>query len=184
MDVLARLLPYASLLEARSLGAVDLIVVHCTELPDLAAAREYAERIHYRESGTGNAGHFYIDRNGAVEQWVPENRVAHHVRGFNDRSIGVELVNRGRFPDWYDSNGQSMSEPYPPGQIDSLIALVRSLSARLPRLAWIGGHEDLDHSTVPASDNPELSVRRKRDPGSLFPWESVLNGCGLRRFEP
>ena len=46
-------LPYVALLEQRAPERIDLAVVHCTELPDLATAREYGERVLY-PSGTGN----------------------------------------------------------------------------------------------------------------------------------
>ena len=71
------------------------MVIHATELPDMETAREYGERIHHDESRTGNSGHFYIDRDGRIEQWVPLDRVAHHVRGHNRDSVGIELVNGG-----------------------------------------------------------------------------------------
>ena len=63
----ARHLPYAELLAARAPDAIDTVVIHCTELPDLATAREYGERVLY-ESGTGNSGHYYIDRDGRIEE--------------------------------------------------------------------------------------------------------------------
>src|SRR5437868_3329890 len=108
-----RLLSYAEKLEPRDRAEIDLVVIHCTELPDLVTAREYGERIVHATSMTGNSGHWYIDRDGALARWVPEDRVAHHVRGYNARSIGIELVNLGRFPDWLDSRKQTMTEPYP-----------------------------------------------------------------------
>ena len=178
-----RLLPYALELQSRPLEAIDLVVIHCTELPDLASAREYGERVVYAGTGTGNSGHYYLDRDGRLEQWVPLDRVAHHTRGFNERSIGVELVNRGRYPDWFDSEQQNMTEPYLPAQLDGLVALLRSLSEQLPSLQWIAGHESLDHGVVPASNAPGVEVRRKRDPGPLFPWESVLASVALHRIE-
>lgn len=184
MDIKPRLLPYAGLLEARAAEDIDLVVVHCTELPDIEAAREHGERIHYPGSGTGHSGHYYIDRDGVVELWVPENRVAHHVRDYNQRSIGVELVNAGRYPDWFHSASQAMHEPYTPEQIASLLELIAALRERLPNLQHIAGHEDLDTGTVPASDDPEKTVRRKRDPGERFPWDEVLSECGLERLQP
>ena len=71
-----RPLPYQRSLAARPLSSIDLLVIHCTELPDLAMAREYGERVLYPKkypnknpdnetgthSGTGNSGHFYVDR--------------------------------------------------------------------------------------------------------------------------
>ena len=163
---------------------VDLLVLHCTELPDLAIAREYGERIQYPDTGTGNSGHYYIDREGMTELWVPENRVAHHVRGFNHRSLGVELVNTGRYPDWLHSNCQAMSESYPLAQIQSLLNLIETLTSRLPALRLIAGHEDLDLTEVPSSDDSSCQVRRKRDPGEQFPWSEVLAACDLDRFQP
>ena len=174
-------LPYADLLAARPIEDITLVVLHCTELPDLATARTYGERPLY-DSGTGASGHWYIDRDGAIVEYVPVDRVAHHVRGHNAQSVGIELVNTGRFPDWYDSRHQAMDEPYPPAQIEALIALLDHLRETLPALRDIAGHEDLDTDRVSASDDPALTVARKRDPGPLFPWDTVLSRVPLRRI--
>jgi N-acetylmuramoyl-L-alanine amidase len=174
-----RHLPYVGLLGARQVESIDLAVIHCTELPDLATARAYGERIVYPDSRSGNSGHYYIDRNGSIEEWVPPERIAHHVRGFNERSLGIELVNRGRFPDWYHSGRQQMTEPYPGDQIEALVALLRDLSERLPCLRWISGHETLDQARAEASDAPGRQVRRKLDPGPLFPWAELLAAVPL-----
>lgn len=181
MQVHEALLPYATRLQAREAGDIDLVVMHCTELPDLATARDYGERVLYDESGTGNSGHYYIDRDGSVHRWVGHDRVAHHTRGHNTRSIGVELVNTGRFPHWLDSRRQAMDEPYTGAQVEALLALLRQLRRELPSLRFIAGHEDLDTTEVEASDDPSLKVRRKRDPGPLFPWDDVLAASGLQR---
>ena len=181
-DVRIDPLPYERLLDPRPLSQVDLVVVHCTELPDLATAREYGERVLYPASGTGNSGHWYVDRDGTVERWVEPARVAHHVRGFNPRSVGIELVNAGRWPDWLDSRRQAMDEPYPEAQLEALVALLRALPAELPALRWITGHEDLDREQVPASDDASVLVDRKRDPGPMFPWPRVLEAVPLTRL--
>jgi N-acetylmuramoyl-L-alanine amidase len=174
-------LAYIEKLEARPVEAVELVVIHCTELPDLAEARVAGERVLY-PSGTGNSGHFYIDRDGQVHVWVPVERVAHHVRGHNARSVGVELVNRGRYPDWLASSSQRMDQTYTPEQIAALRALLGALQLRLPNLREIAGHEDLDTEQVPASDDPGRRVFRKRDPGPLFPWSEVLADLALTRI--
>ncbi len=174
-------LPYASLLTPRELGTIDLVVIHCTELPDLVQAREFGEHILYA-SGTGNSGHFYIDRDGRIERWVPEDRIAHHVRGHNAHSLGIELVNRGRWPDWYDSRRQLPTQAYPDVQIQALIDLLGWLRTRLPSLTRIAGHDALDTDTVPASDDPAIHVQRKVDPGPLFPWPAVIAATGLREI--
>ena len=162
---------------------VDLVVVHCTELPDLETAREYGERAVHA-SGAGNSGHYYVDRDGSVHLWVHPGRVANHCRGYNPRSIGIELVNTGRFPEWFDSRRQEMTEPYPDAQIQALLGLLASLRRSLTSLRYIAGHEDLDTARVPASDDETLQVWRKRDPGVMFPWPRVLEACGLERLQP
>ncbi len=174
-------LSYEWRLDARPLERIELVVIHCTELPDLAMARQYGERIHYPESGTGNSGHYYVDRDGTVHRFVAPERVAHHTAGHNRDSIGIELVNRGRYPHWHRTDHQRMEEPYPEPQIDALLALLAHLREALPNLERIAGHEDLDRRLVPASDAPGRMVRRKVDPGPLFPWDRVLAGAGLRR---
>lgn len=174
-------LPYVDALTAREREAVTLVVIHCTELPDLATAREYGERILYAESGTGNSGHFYIDRDGRVHEFVPVTRIANHTRGYNPQSVGIELVNAGRHPNWFDSRHQGMSEPYTAEQIAALRALLGRLQSELPNLADIAGHEDLDTAQVEASDDATKRVFRKRDPGPMFPWSDVLAGSRLSR---
>lgn len=177
-------LPYANQLIERRVEDVDLVVIHCTELPDLATAREYGERVLYAETGTGASGHYYIDRDGSIVRYVPPQRVANHTRGYNPRSVGIELVNSGRYPDWLDSRRQVMTEPYPEAQVAALLKLLAALKRELPHLKFIAGHEELDLAMVPASDDTKLEVHRKRDPGPMFPWDRVLRATGLERLAP
>ena len=177
-------LPYELRLDARPLSQVDMVVIHCTETPTLASAREFGERVLYEGSGTGNSGHYYIDRDGTVVLYVRPDRIAHHVRGFNARSVGIELVNTGRFPHWRDSRHQAMDEPYTEAQIQALIALLGKLREELPSLRYISGHEDLDRELEAAFDDPSVLVPRKRDPGPQFPWPRVLEAVPLERFTP
>jgi N-acetylmuramoyl-L-alanine amidase len=176
--------PYVDRLPRRDAAGIDLVVMHCTETPTLASAREFGERVIYADAGTGACGHYYIDRDGALACYVEPERTANHVRGWNPRSIGVEIVNTGRFPHWYDSRHQAMDEPYTDAQIDALLALIAHLTSRFANLRFIAGHEDLDTARVEASDDPTTTVWRKRDPGPLFPWERVLSACGLERLKP
>lgn len=176
-------LPYEHRLESRPTSQIDLVVIHCTELPDLAKAREYGERELY-DSGTGNSGHYYIDRDGSIHIFVKPERVAHHTRSYNERSVGIELVNRGRYPDWLDSRRQEMEEPYTDEQLASLLWLLAHLKREIPSLEFIAGHEDLDATRVPSSDNLHQMVFRKRDPGPRFPWSKVLASVPLERIRP
>ncbi|WAC64568.1 N-acetylmuramoyl-L-alanine amidase [Pseudoxanthomonas sp. SL93] len=176
-------LPYVAALELRPLSQIDLVVIHCTELPTLADARQFGERVLY-PSGTGNSGHYYIDRDGRVLAYVPVDRIAHHVRGYNPRAVGIELVNTGRYPHWLARDSQRMDEPYTPEQIATLGALLASLQRELPELKYIAGHEDLDTTHEPASDDASVQVARKMDPGPLFPWSQVMQATALERLQP
>lgn len=177
-------LPYEAKLEPRALSQIDLVVIHCTETPTLASAREFGEKILYTGSGTGNSGHYYIDRDGRIVLYVRPDRIAHHVRGYNPRSIGIELVNTGRYPHWRDSRRQAMDEAYPEAQIQALIALLAHLREQHPGIRYIAGHEDLDTAQEPAEDDVNVLVPRKRDPGPLFPWERVMGTVTWERLRP
>ncbi len=174
-------LPYVELLVKRPLSQINLVVMHCTELPDMTMAREYGERVLY-EAGTGASGHYYIDRDGSVYQYVDTAHVANHTRGYNPRSIGIEIVNTGRYPNWYDSGNQVMTEPYTSEQISALKQLLLQLKSECPNLQFIAGHEDLDTATVAASDDPDKTVFRKRDPGPQFPWQEILAAVELKQI--
>jgi N-acetylmuramoyl-L-alanine amidase len=119
------------------------------------------------------AGHFYIDRDGWIERWVLEDRIVDHVTGHNRTSVGIELVNRGRFPDWYNSEAQEPMEDYPAAQVTATLGLLDALARRLPAATTLVRHSDLDQRLVPATDDASRQVRRRIDPGPRFPWQSV-----------
>ncbi|MGH8123234.1 MAG: N-acetylmuramoyl-L-alanine amidase [Rudaea sp.] len=177
-------LSYEARLHQRSLKDIDLVVIHCTELPDMKMTREYGERVHYPDPGTGNSGHYYIEENGTVYRFVAPERVANHTVGYNTRSIGIEMFNIGRYPHWGDSRYQAFTVPYTSEQIHSLLALLRKLRADIPSLRYISGHEDLDRRLEPASDDPKILLPRRQDPGPLFPWNEIVPAAGLEKLVP
>ncbi|MFF7725514.1 N-acetylmuramoyl-L-alanine amidase [Streptomyces sp. NPDC008001] len=169
-----RLVSWHARLPERRLSTVTMVVLHATELPDLEAAVKEADKTaRESESGRGMCGHLYIDRDGSVEQLVPLERVAQHVRGHNTPSIGIELVNLGRYPRWFDADHQTPSEPFPDLQVQALRDVLRTLRDTCPGLTDLRRHSDLDTERIPAADRPEVHVRRRIDPGPLFPWAEV-----------
>jgi N-acetylmuramoyl-L-alanine amidase len=181
LNIQQRPLSYINRLENRRIDSIDLVVIHCTELPDLAMARVWGEKVVHTDSQTGNSGHFYIDRDGSMEEWVPVEYIAHHVRGLNSRSIGIELVNTGRYPHWFRSSNQQMNEPYPDAQIGALVKLLNHLAGQMPGIGKIAGHADLDYDMQPSEDQPDTRIRRKLDPGPLFPWAAIMHNVLLNR---
>ena len=175
MKIIKDLLPYNDNLEKRNVRDIDMIVLHCTELPTLKEARQIGEKIRYKKSKTGNSGHYYIDRKGQIYRYAADDRIAHHVIGYNQRSIGIEIVNTGRYPNWLLSTNQIPTEEYTREQIESVIELCLYLKKRYPGISKLKRHSDLDLEKIEAEDNPDILIRRKIDPGPLFPWKEVLS---------
>lgn len=145
---------------------VELVVVHAISLPpgefggpgvaalflnrlDPAAHPYFAEICALRV-----AAHFFIDRSGALFQFVPCDRRAWHAgvsvwqgrERCNDFSIGIELEGADEVP----------FEPAQYARLDSLLAAIR---ARYP-IAAVVGHSD-------------IAPGRKTDPGPHFDWSLV-----------
>lgn len=118
------------------------------------------------------SAHYLVtnDPTPVVYQLVDESRQANHAgfsywRGYtylNASSIGIEIVNRG-FTE--DANGR-VWYPYPPEQVDRIIALVKDIVAR--------------HNIPPENviGHADIAPTRKQDPGPLFPW-AQLAAAGL-----
>jgi N-acetyl-anhydromuramyl-L-alanine amidase AmpD len=107
--------------------------------------------------------HYMVGRDGAVATGVPETIAATHASGWNQRSIGIELVNNG--------DGR---DPFPPPQIAALVRLVQAIRQRHPAItpARVLRHSDVDRSTFSETRHgPGCGAfRRKEDPGPAFPW--------------
>lgn len=141
---------------------VSLVLLHYTGMKDgpsaLARMRDKAAQV---------SAHYMVEEDGRIYRLVAEESRAWHAglsswkgeRDINSASIGIEIVNPGH----------EMGLPdFPAAQIDTVIAMVRSLRARygLPPEAVIG------HSDV--------APGRKVDPGERFPWDRLAEaGCAL-----
>ncbi len=151
---------------AHAASAIDLIVVHSISLPPgeyggLAVQQLFTNTLDwdahpYFDSirGLQVSAHFFVDRTGALWQFVDCDLRAWHAgqsayRGrtqCNDDSIGIELEGL---------EGQ----PFEPAQYATLTALCRDIAQRYP-IAHIAGHE-------------HIAPGRKQDPGAGFDWARV-----------
>ncbi len=172
--LLTALLLTASPSGARTTGPartqpVDMVVIHSTGGPTCDAhgqpiwvpAGEMEDNLRTIGAHPQLGIHWMIDRDGTVRSSVPESRVAHHVLSYSRRSIAIELIN--------DGDGK---DPFPPAQIDALVALLQGIVQRNPQVARAGvvRHSDVDHGTMPCA--PQR--RRKVDPGDAYPHTDVL----------
>ncbi len=152
---------------------VDAVIVHSLGGPDCQHGRPFFKRIEgdarswittFRRLPIVSI-HYVIGRDGQIEAGIPEELAASHAIGWNQRSIGIELVNNGDGVD-----------PFPAAQLSALARLVREIRARHPAIipARILRHSDVDHSTFPAATFGAScsAFRRKLDPGDAFPWET------------
>jgi AmpD protein len=144
-------------------AAVSLLVLHSISLPpgqyggdavprlftnrlDARAHPYFRDIVHMRVSA-----HFFVRRDGALQQFVPVHRRAWHAGASrwralarcNDFSVGVELEG---------AEDRAFAE----AQYRSLARLTRVLAARLP-LRACAAHSD-------------IAPGRKRDPGARFDW--------------
>jgi len=165
--------PYVENLPLRDMRKIDTVVIHATEIPTLRDALKMARDITDKKTMDGICAHYYISRKGTLYQVVPDNRIANHCREWNDRSIGIELVNRGRYPRWFHPKGQRFNQPYTESQYRTLDRLLRRLKKRCPRLRQCFPHSDLDRRRVLSTDG-RTRVRRRIDPGPLFDWSKIV----------
>lgn len=137
-----------------------VIVLHYTEQESV---QQSLDTLRSRNSGGRVSSHYLLGKDGKIYQLVSDAKRAWHagsgswgaITDVNNASIGIEIDNDGK-------------SPFPDAQIDSLIVLLRDLTARLriPPTQVIG-HSD-------------LAPTRKIDPGPLFPWKRLHDaGFGL-----
>ncbi|MBK1718226.1 N-acetylmuramoyl-L-alanine amidase [Thiocystis violacea] len=142
---------------------IDLIVIHATGGPGCrngklwhAPGGSLESNVRYFAANPNIGYHYLIGRDGRTLAGVPESRIAHHARGHNPNSIGIELVN--------DGDGR---DPFPEAQIQALLALLERLT-QAHGLApdRIKGHGELDSRDFACGGR---RYKQKIDPGGEFP---------------
>ncbi|MET1111734.1 MAG: N-acetylmuramoyl-L-alanine amidase [Allosphingosinicella sp.] len=175
-----------------------MVVLHYTAGYDLDAAVD-----HFLNTNSDRlaSAHFVVDVNGDIVQMVSTEEIAWHAgrgvyRGqsgrFNNRSIGIEIVNPGyhfrradgTFENWRRQAvsaarlapfpGMTEAEDlwvssrpvfwpnFPAEQIDAVEALVKALLEAYPSIEDIVGHRDVDPFE-----------RLRVDPGPAFPMRRI-----------
>ena len=138
-----------------------IIVIHATEQ---ASAQQSLDTLRSANGKGPVSAHYLIGDDGRLYQLVADGDRAWHAGGgrwgtitdLNNASIGIEIDNE-------------VGEPYTEAQVATLLHLLDDLTTRLgiPKTQVIG-HAD-------------LAPTRKRDPGSLFPWQRLAE-AGFGRW--
>ncbi len=153
--VAAKVFPSPNHGERRDGRRPDMLILHYTGMPVDGEALQWLCNPVSEVSC-----HYFVFPDGQILQLVPEGRRAWHAglsawgeeHDVNSASIGIEIAHPG-----HDGG----LPPYPEAQVDAVTRLCRDIAAR-----WrIPPDRVLAHSDV-APD-------RKRDPGELFPWETL-----------
>jgi len=139
----------------RSANSIKLIVIHYT---GMQSERESINRLCNPKSKV--SCHFLINQKGKVHRLIKDNRTAWHAgkscwgkyKNLNNRSIGIELVNRGH---------QFGYTNFRTKQISSLTKICKKLIKKYKiKKKNIVGHSD-------------IAPQRKIDPGEKFPWQKL-----------
>ena len=146
---------------------IDMIVLHYTAGTTLTALAVLTNR--------DVSAHYVVtdDIKPLVYRLVNENMSAWHAgesswygRNYiNPRSIGIEIVH----PGWERNSTGGMGMPYPPAQIDVVVALTRDIAKRY----GVAPENIIGHSDV--------APLRKQDPGPAFPWRQLAQ-AGIGRW--
>lgn len=115
------------------------------------------------------SSHYLVDDGDGfkIYRLVDESRRAYHAglsswkgnTSLNASSIGIEIVN----PGWRDTDQGRVWIPFPPGQIDRLIPLIKDIVKR---------HDIAPDRVLAHSD---IAPQRKQDPGPMFPWKQLAD---------
>lgn len=167
----ARALPSPNFNDRPCGASIDLIVVHAISLPPGhyggdAVQRFFTNRLDWSAHpwfeqirGVDVSAHFYIERSGALWQFVSCDDRAWHAgeslwRGrdrCNDDSIGIELEGAD-------------GDRFTPEQYEALAAVCAAIAQRYP-IRHVAGHE-------------HIAPVRKWDPGAGFDWRLLQAHLG------
>jgi N-acetylmuramoyl-L-alanine amidase len=139
--------------DARPEKKIDHLVLHYT---GMKTAAEAVARLC--DPAAKVSSHYVVDEDGTVYALVGEEKRAWHagvscwrgVRGLNDCSVGIEIVNPGH--EWG-------YRAFPEAQMVAVRDLCLGILGRWPGIEArnVVGHSD-------------IAPDRKQDPGELFPW--------------
>lgn len=104
---------------------IDMIVLHSTGSDNAEGAIAW-----FNNPNSKVSAHYVIDRKGLVYKLVRIQHIAWHARGYNNRSIGIEIV-------------QSPESPTTIEQRYALMELVISLVSTIKSIKYLQGHFEL-----------------------------------------
>lgn len=147
--------------------AIDLVVLHAIGGPECRDGNVFFPPIKNDAAfWAGYIGkhnvigiHYVIDRRGSTVAVIAEGEVANHVKGHNETSIGIELVN----------NGDGI-DPFPEAQVSALVKLAKEIRLRYGLSdGQVKSHQELDRGPP-----LECGIARRVDPGPALDLTRVI----------
>jgi len=125
----------------------DYIIVHCSaEPPNRKTRAADIDRWHRRRGWLGIGYHYVIPTDGTIETGRDEEASGAHVRGYNNRSIGICLIG---------GMSKDLSKPeinFTPEQMETLTGLLESLQSKYSNAEILGHHDLYRNKACPSFD--------------------------------
>lgn len=129
--------------------------------------------VHRAEVFTLDDYHFCINRDGTLKQIVPLTDKGAHAIAFNGNTIAIAVF--GCFASKMPGRNSNPSQP----QVDTCIALMRSLNALYGNTLWAAGHSQLGKAGTDVAQKLEVGFTC---PGENFPLADVIAKSGLKPY--
>lgn len=121
---------------------IKFLVIHCSDSED---SKSYTaadiHKLHLKFGWNGIGYHKVISRSGLIENGRPEFWIGAHVKGYNDKSLGVCLIGRKKFTK---------------NQFSSLKLVIKDWKNKYPK-AEIVGHYEITNSSKTC---PNFNVKK------------------------
>lgn len=116
---------------------INTIVIHCSATPEGMTYPLETLRADHKKRGFVDVGyHYYIRKDGTVQEGRPLNQIGAHAKGYNTGSIGI------CYEGGLDAN-RKPKDTRTEAQKKSLLTLLKATLRLYPTITRICGHRDL-----------------------------------------
>ena len=116
---------------------INTIVIHCSATPEAMTYPLESLRADHKKRGFVDVGyHYYIRKDGTVQEGRPLNQIGAHAKGYNTGSIGI------CYEGGLDAN-RKPKDTRTEAQKKSMLVLLKATLRLYPTITRICGHRDL-----------------------------------------
>lgn len=116
---------------------INTIVIHCSATPEAMTYPLESLRADHKKRGFVDVGyHYYIRKDGTVQEGRPLNQIGAHAKGYNTGSIGI------CYEGGLDAN-RKPKDTRTEAQKKSMLVLLKATLKLYPTITRICGHRDL-----------------------------------------